>query len=188
MGLIKNLINKFIKLSRPVFSFVDNQLQFKINSDFFFKYNIDNFDVKTRHDSYILEAYTLHNENIFLEYIKGDHNTNWNGEPLSLYEGFFKDKLRISSLEVIEKVEVDPYTFKVFKVDDNFILHLIYIYDVSTNVIIIDSKGDLYKSLIRCFKSDYKYRFEMEEKGSINYNISIVKENSLKGYIDASND
>lgn len=186
MGFLKNLFNNFMKLSRPVYSFVDNQLQFKINSDFFYKYTLDDYDIKTRHDPYILEAYTLASGDIFLEYIRDDFNTSWNGQALSLYEGFFKEKLKINTFEVKESIELDSYVFKTFLVDDSFILHLIYIYDVSSNVIIIDTKGQLYKDLLRSLKDNYTYKFEDEVKGEINFNISIVKENSIKGYFNAS--
>lgn len=186
MGFIKDLFGNFMKLSRPVFSFVDNQLQFKINSDFFFKYTLEDYDVKTRHDPYIFEAYTLHNEDIFLEYIKDDFNTNWNGQALSLYEGFFKEKLRIYSWEVLESIDIDPYTFKTIKINNNFVLHIVYVYDISTNVIIIDTKGDLYKNLHVCLNANYEYKFANDLKGEINFNISLVKENSIKGFINAN--
>lgn len=63
MGIIRELLGSFFKtitkLSRPYFSLEENELKFKINSDDFFKFPISNVETKTRHDSYVLEAYTL---------------------------------------------------------------------------------------------------------------------------------
>ncbi len=182
MSFFKKIINFIAKASIPSFKFENNQLYFKLRNDEFYEYELVDYEIKTRHDSYIFEAYTLNTKDIFLEYIKVDVNTQWNGQALSLFEGFFKEKLNIGDIEVLEKKEIGTYTFKIYKLDDSFILHMIYIYSVSSDVIILDTKGDLYKNLLFRLDGKYEYRFDNEEKGDINFNISMVKENWLKGF------
>ncbi len=186
MGFFSKIVKFIATASIPIYKFEDNKLIFKITADEFFEYELFEYEIKTRHDSYVIEAYTLNNQDIFLEYIKLDSNSQWNGQALSLYETFFKEKLNIKEFETIEKKEINNYTFKIFKVNDSFILHLIYIYTVNSDIIILDTKGKLYKGLLSRLDKFYKYNFPKEEKGDINFNISMVKENSLKGFFNAS--
>ena len=186
MGFFKNIV-KFIKTaSIPTYKFEDNMLIFKIKAEEFYQYNLENYEMKTRHDSYVLEAYTLHNKDIFLEYIRLDNNSQWNGQALSLYEGFMKEKLKIKDIQTIEKKEINSYTFKTYKINNSFILHMIYIYTAVSDIIILDTKGELYKNLLSKLDNDYLYKFENEEKGEINFNISMVKENTIRGFFNAS--
>ena len=185
MGLFQNIAKFLAKASIPTFKFENNQLHFKLKNDEFFEYDLGSYEIKTRHDSYILEAYTLYNQDIFLEYVRLDPSAAWKGQPLSLYEGFFKEKLSIRDLSVIEKKEITNYTFKVYKVDESFVLHMIYISTVVSDIMIIDTKGELYKNLIFRLDGNYIYKHKKEEKGSVNFNISLVKENAIRGFFHA---
>lgn len=182
MGFFDKIIKTIVSASRPVYKFENNQIHFKINDDYI-SHDLNNYDMKTRHDSYVQQAYTINNEDIFLEYIKLDMNSSWFGEPLSVYEGFFKEKLAIRTLQTLENKEISNYVFQTKKVNDSFVLHFINIYSSDSNAIIVDTKGELYKKLLSCLDSSYEYKFEDEEKGSVNFNISIVKENAIRGYI-----
>lgn len=101
---------------------------------------------------------------------------------------FFKEKLGIKTFKKLEELEVNNYTFKVFKIDNSFVLHTIYISTVISDIIIIDMKGNLYKNLLFRLEGKYEYTFEKEDKGSVNFNISLIKENCLRGYLGANND
>ena len=182
-----NKIAKFIaSASIPTYKFEDNKLIFKVKAEEFYEYDLSNYEIKTRHDSYVIEAYTLNNQDIFLEYIRLDNTTTWNGQALSLYESFFKEKLNIKEFNTMEKKELGNYVFKTYKINDSFVLHMIYIYTTNSDIIILDTKGNLYKNLLFRLDGKYEYKFENEEKGDINFNISLVKENSLKGFFNAS--
>lgn len=180
-----NKILKFIaNASIPTYKFEDNKLHFKVKSEELYEYELELYDMKTRHDPFVLEAYTLNSQNVFLEYIRTDANAQWHGQPLSVYEGFFKEKLNIKELKTLEKNEIDHYVFKTYKVDDSLILHMIYIYGSCLDIMIWDTKGDLYKQLLFRVDGNYEYNFDNETKGDVNFNISIVKENALRGYFD----
>ncbi len=184
MGFFKNIVNLIAKASIPTYKFEENSLIFKLNNDQFFTYDLGEYEIKTRHDSYVLEAYTLKNDDIFLEYIRTHNNASWNGQPLSLFEGFFKIKLNIKSFKLLEEKEINKYTFKVFKVDDSFVLHIIYIYTAVSDIIIVDMKGELYKNLLTRLDESYKYKFNDEKKGFVNFNISMIKENYIQNFIE----
>ncbi len=182
MRIFKQIIDFIKKASIPSFKFENNHLFFKLKDDSFYKYDLNEYDMKTRHASYVLEAYTLSNSDIFLEYIKIDNQISWNGQTLSLYQDFFKEKLFIESTQTLETKNIGTYTFKVLKINDSFVLHIIHIFMVKVDVIIIDMKGELYKNLLFRLDDNYLYRYDNEEKGSVNFDISLVKENSLRGF------
>lgn len=185
MGLLTKIVNFIAKASIPTFKFENNQLHFKLKNDEFYEYDLVSYEIKTRHDSYILEAYTLYTEDIFLEYIRLDPSAAWRAQPLSLYEGFFKEKLAIKEFLVVEKKEIGNYTFKIYKIEDSFVFHMIYISTAISDIMIIDTKGELYKNLLFRLDGKYIYKYEDEEKGSINFNISMVKENAIRGFFHA---
>ena len=188
MGFFKSLIDTIISATASTFSFKDNTLIFKVSSDEFYTYELGNYDLKTRHDPYVLEAYTLKNKDISLEYIKVDEDTSWNGSAISFYETFFQNELKIKSLVKIEDVEISNYVFRIYKIDDSFCFFYIYIYEVNKDIFIIDTKGELYNNLIKKFKNDYSNKLEDIEKGDINFDISLVKRNSIEDFFSYEKD
>lgn len=63
---------------------------------------------------------------------------------------------------------------------------MIYVYSISSELFVIDVKGNLYKNLLLSLNKNYKYCYENEQKGDINFNISLVKENSMRGFFDGT--
>lgn len=188
MGFFNKLINSFINSSLPIYKFENNKLNFKITSNDYYNYSLGNYEEEIRHDYLVSKAYTIKTNDIFLEYIEVNNNTIWNGQALSLYEGFFKEKLKINEITTLEKKDIQNYTFKVYNIDDSFILHMIYIYTVNSDLMIIDTKGDLYKELFKKLDSKYIYKYDEKEKVEINFNISMVKENFVRGFFGSDND
>lgn len=187
MSIFKKIINYISKASIPTYKFENNRLYFKLKNNDFYEYLLDDYDVKTRYDPYVIHAYTLKTQNIYLEYIKDDPNTQWNGQALSLYEGFLTEKLKIKDFTLLEKKEIENYTFKIYEIDESFIIHIIYIYGSSSNIIIIDAKGNLYKNLREKLDREYQYKYDDKEKGQINFDISLVRENNQRGYFGYQN-
>lgn len=179
---LKSFVKSFVKLSRPVFTFEDNQLKFKIDLERFYVYPIENYETKTRHDSYVDEAYTISSDDLFIEFIKVDHDVVWRGLPSSFFISLLKEKLSIKNMEVLEKKEYDGYDFITYKIDDHFILNFIYIYELHKDVFILDVKSDLYVNLIRNFDSNYKYKYEKNSEDNLAIDISLVKNNAFNEY------
>jgi hypothetical protein len=187
MGFFNKLLNMIASASLPTYKFENNKLQLKTDADNYYEYDLDEYDMKTRHDPFVLEAYTLTSKDIFIEYMKVDSNASWKGHALSLYESFFKEKLNVKQSETLEKKEMSNYVFQVIKINDSIVIHFIYIYTGNSNIIIVDMKGDLYQGLRIGFDKNYEYKYNNINRGEVNFNISMVKENCLRSFF-GSND
>lgn len=186
MGMIIDAFDSFFKtikkLSRPYFSLEENELKFKIDSDTFYIFPITNIETKTRFDSYVLDAYTLKADNLHLEYIHTADDISWNGQALSFFKDLLKETIKAKSMELLEQKEFGHYEFLVYKINNNFILNIIYIYEVNKEVFIVDTKGELYENLLKNFDKTYEYNFERKAINSIDLNLSLVKNNTMKSY------
>ncbi|MGE4461211.1 MAG: hypothetical protein AB7D49_02135 [Arcobacter sp.] len=191
MGMVKDALKSVFKtitiLSRPYFSLEENELKFKVDTDSFYKYPVINVETKTRYDSYILEAYTLSADSIYLEYIHTDSDVCWNGQALGFFISLLKEKIRAKKMDLLEKFEFSHYEFLTYKIDDSYILNIIYIYEVNKEIFVIDKKSELYENLLRNFKKDYKYKYEKNKDVSLDINISLVKNNAMNSYFAISN-
>ena len=67
--------------------------------------------MKTRYDSYILEAYTLKADNIYMEYIHTQNDVSWNAQALSSFKDLLKDKIKAKSIDLLEKKSLDTMNF-----------------------------------------------------------------------------
>lgn len=186
MGIIidtlKSVFKTITKLSRPYFSLEENELKFKIDSDDFYKYPISNVETKTRHDSYVLEAYTLKTKDLFMEYIHIDSDVSWNSQALGSFISLLKENLKIRNMDLLEKKEFNHYEFLTYKIDDNYILNIIYIYEINKDIFIIDKQSELYENLLKNFQKDYKYTLEKNSNLNLDINVSLVKNNAMRSY------
>lgn len=187
MGFFTKIINAIKKASIPSFIFENNQLVFHVRHNKTIVYDLGTYDLKTRHDPYVFEAYTLHNSDIYLEYIKLDSNATWNGFSRGFYESMMKENLKLKSLEVLKRQEHKNFEFSTYKVDESFILHLIFIWGAQQDIFLIDTKGKLFTTLMKAVDKTYEYPYASEEKGSVNFDISLVKNNAFKSYFNQSN-
>lgn len=179
---LKTIIKSIVKLSRPVFNFEDNKLSFKVNPEYFYSFELDNYETKTQHDSYTMEAYTIKSDDLFVEYIHTDSDVQWRGLASSLYIEFLKDKLGFKKMDILEKKEYQNFVFYTFKINEHFILNFIYIYEQNKDVFILDIKSELYTNLLKNFDQSYIYNFDRNKEDILNINISIVKENNFFNY------
>lgn len=186
MGIIidtlKSVFKTITKLSRPYFSLEENELKFKIDSDNFYKYPISNVETKTRHDSYVLEAYTLKTKDLFMEYIHIDSDVSWNSQALGSFISLLKENLKIRNMDLLEKKEFNHYEFLTYKIDGNYILNIIYIYEINKDIFIIDKQSELYENLLKNFQKDYKYTLEKNSNLNLEINVSLVKNNAMRSY------
>jgi hypothetical protein len=183
---IKTIIKSIVKLSRPIFLFEDNNLRFKVSPEYFYSFELDNYETKTRHDSYTLESYTVKSDSLFIEYVHIQNDVQWRGLPSSLYIEFLKDRLGFKKMETLEKLEFKNFDFYTFKIDDHFILNFIYIWEINKDVFILDIKSELYTNLLKNFDKEYEYKFEQNKENTLDIDISIVKENNFFNYFGYS--
>jgi hypothetical protein len=182
LDTLTSVFKSIKKLSRPYFSLEENDLKFKIDSDTFYKFPIQNVETKTRYDSYVLEAYTLKADNLHIEYIHTEDDISWNGQALSFFKDLLKDNIKAKSMELLEQIEFSHYEFLVYKINDYFILNIIYIYEIDKEIFIIDTKGELYENLLKNFDKTYEYKFERKPIDFESLNLSLVKNNAMKSY------
>lgn len=190
MGILSNMISSLFKtitkLSRPYFSLEENDLKFKIDSDNFYLFPISSIETKTRHDPYVLEAYTINANGLHIEYIHTDSDVSWNGQALSFFTTLLRHDLRAKELRLLEKKEFSHYEFLVYEVDESYILNIIYIYEINKDIFIIDLKGELYENLLKNFQKDYVYEFKKNGNNLPKLNTSLVKNNALYSYFNTS--
>ena len=186
INILKLIFKKITKLSRPYFSLEENALKFKIETDNFYLFPISDIETKTRHDPYVLEAYTVKTKDLYIEYIHTDPSVSWNGQAFSFFSDLIKRDLKIKNMELLEKKEFSHYEFLTYKIDDDYILNFIYIYEINKDVFIIDYKGELFENLLINFEKDYKYEYKENKKLSVDLNTSIVKNNALYEYFRIS--
>jgi hypothetical protein len=187
MGFFNKIFNYIAKASRPIFKYENDKLKFLLNSDEYFDFTISDLIKKTRHSSHTLDAYTLLNNDIFLESVILNSNSTWSGQARSLYENFLKSELKLKSLNILNREDIGNYEFTTYKVNDSFILHLIYIWNSNQNIFIIDTNGKLFSTLLSQLKENYSYKYQDELKSEINFDISIVKSDILGEYFQSNN-
>ena len=180
--IVKGFFKSFIKLSRPLFSFDENELRFKVDIETVYSYPIDNYETNTRHDSYVLEAYTILSSSLLVEYVNIDNDVTWDGLPSSLYISLLKNRENIKEMSVLEKHEFDGFDFIVYEVDKKYILNFIYIYEVNKDVFIVDTSGDLFSKLLSQFDFSYEYKYDKSKMVTLKGDFSIVRENAIYSY------
>ncbi|AXX91926.1 hypothetical protein CPU12_06300 [Malaciobacter molluscorum LMG 25693] len=186
MGFIKTILKSFFKVSRPIFSMQEDILRFKVNSDYFYEVALENFEIKTRHDPYVIDAYTLKTKYIYLEHIKVDNDVVWNADALSIYENFLIEQLKLKHIKKVEHKKFNHYDFIIYEVDSVFIIPLIYIWEGSKDVFILDFESSLYKKLLSQMQKDYIFEFKNENILKVDFDSSLVKLNAFKSYFNIS--
>lgn len=180
--MIKSVFKTITKLSRPYFTLEENDLKFKIDSDNFYLFPISNIETKTRHDPYVLDAYTMTANGLYIEYIHTDVDVSWNGQALSFFTSLLRHDLKANEMKLLEKREFKHYEFLVYEIDQSYVLSMIYIYEINKDVFIIDLKSQLYENLLRNFDRDYTYKFKKNESSLPYINTSLVKNNAIYSY------
>ena len=179
---LKFAFKKVTKLSIPYFSLEENDLRFKITSDYSFKYPISNIETKTRHDAYVLEAYTLKTKELYIEYIHTYQDTTWNGQALGHFISLLKDNIGAKKFDLVDNYEFSHYQFQTYFVDGSYYLNVVYLYEMNKDIFVIDKKYSLFQALLKNFKKDYKFSFDEKFNLDLDFNFSLVKKNSINNY------
>ena len=132
-------------------------------------------------------SYTLLDNNkdygkLFIEYISLEETCHWNGLPSGYFESNLRSELKLESMKTVENFEIQNYSFKTYKINNDSYLSLIYIYGGSTERFILDYKGKLYDRLLSSFKNDYENKYLKEKRLEATYNSSLVDKNLINSY------
>ncbi len=169
------------------FSEKNNTLSFGLNKDNYMKIKFTKPTYTDSFDSCAVLSYTISDKNaeygkIFIENINLAHNCVWNGLATSFIESDFKDKLKLSSIEVVEELDIKNYNFKTYLINKKSYMSLIYIFSPLRDIIIIDYDGKLYDEVLRSFRSDYTNKYLSKKRYTSNYNESLVRNNMFNNY------
>ncbi len=182
VNILKFIFKKITKLSVPYFSLRENSLGFKITSEFIYIYDISNIYTKQRHDAFVLSAYTLKSDELYLEYIEFQNDVLWQQDAFGAFLNEVKDELKFTSFELLEKLNFSKYEFRTYKIDDEYILSFIHLQELHKDIFIVDKKMELYEKLIQNFKKDYSFRYKEYKKINQDFSFSLTKSNSFKNY------
>lgn len=94
--------------------------------------NMENVNYKTHSFGCSDYSYTLTQDNkeygkLFVEEIELGFNCIWNGLPSGFFEDNFRSNLKLSDVETVEHIDIDGYSFKTYKVNEQY-YSIIYIY------------------------------------------------------------
>jgi len=180
VNFFRKILKKIAKASLPIFNFDENELKFQIDSNEMLGYTLENFDYKTRHDPYTVEAFTLKNRDIFLEYIRLDSDCGWNTDAYGAFKSFFKEKLKLKSMKQLEEHTFENYTLSTYLLNSESVVHFIHIYEMFKDAFIVDTKGDLYKRLMSSLQEGaFEYAYGNEKRIDIDFDISLTKQNAF---------
>ena len=119
--------------------------------------------------------------NLFLEYIQLDLNCEWNGLSRGYYKSFFKEKSKIDTMKLVKRFDIKNYEFSQYKLDDKYLINLIFIWSADESTFILDSKGKFTATLLEKLSS--KIKLPIGDKNiDLEFNDSLAKENWIRGY------
>lgn len=184
---LKFAFKKVTRLSIPYFSLEENDLKFKISTEHSFKYPISNIETKTRHDAYVIEAYTLKTKEIYIEYIQPYQDVSWNGQALGYFLSLLKENIGAKKFDLVDNYEFSHYEFKTYFVDNEYYINVIYLYENSREIFVVDKKISLFEPLLKNFRRNYSFNFPKKFKEDLDLTFSLVKNNSINSYFRVSN-
>ena len=147
---------------------------------------VDNNSIKYNSSSCASNTYTIkQNFNQYgelnIENIELKTNCVWNGLSRGFYEGFFKEKAKIDSMKLIKRFDIENYEFSQYKINDKYLLNLVFIWNATESTFIIDTKGKFSSTLLEKLSSTKN--LDIGDKiYDLNFNSSLAKENWFRGY------
>lgn len=133
-------------------------------------------------DSFTINEYNEKYGKLFLEYIDLDSTCRWTGLANSFFETSLRQEMNLDILETVEKYDIDNYTFKTYKINEDSYLSAVYIYSTFSNTFLLDYEGKLYTELLKKLKPTYKNLFVDKKRFEKNYDKSLVKKNIFERY------
>jgi len=164
------------------------ELSFYSNNNLLSKLKFDN--PKQRHylsTPCVINSYTIEEKNsnygkLFFEYIDLDSNCFWTGLASGFFETSLNYELKLDSIEIVENIDINNYTFKTYKLNNESYLSVIYSYYTNTNMFLVDYQGKFYTKLLKELKPEYISKYLDKKRFAGNYNKSLVRKNIFENY------
>ena len=161
------------------------ELKFKIDEQNYIKTPLNNALFANTFDGCTNDSYTINESRYFIEHISLHSNCRWNGLSGGFFEYQFKEKLKLKSMETLERIEINNYTFSTFNINNESVLNIIWLYGAYQDTFIIDYEGKLFNQLITALKPDYKNKYIHQTRFKSDYKQSLVNMNFIKSYFGA---
>lgn len=158
------------------------EVQFKIKKDETYTLKMNNPKYTYTLDECVNDGYLLQNDSYFVENISLDTNCKWNGLARGYFIYDFKEKLKLDSMKKVERIKVSNYEFSTYKINNDSILNLVYVYNTFQDTFILDYDGVLYKTLLKKLKPDYVYKYDGMKRFKSDYHESLVRKNFINYY------
>lgn len=172
----------------PTFSYDSKKqiMSFYVNNEMF-NIKLNNPFYQDRIDGCIEDSYTVYSQDSYfgrigIENIDLYSECGWRGLDQGLYEDFIKDNLKLESFIALKRIKIKNYEFVTYSVNDEYILNMIYIYNVNKSTFILDYKGILFDVLIKKFRPNFENKYSENLRYDGVLNKSIVKDNSVNAY------
>lgn len=168
------------------------EVKFQTSKENVFIYKVENPKYNDKFSRCVMDAYTLEtkilNSALIIEHISLYSDCSWNGLARSMYTYFIKKTIKSTSMELVDRIEINEYEFSIYKTDKNCILYLISIYGINDNTFIVDKNGDFYYSLLLNLNPNYKIE-KFKNNCYIDFNKSLVDDTHLiNGYFERERD
>jgi hypothetical protein len=178
MGFLGGIFDKLKKASRSRFEAdkSSNLVQFLIDTkhDKYFTLEFDHMEITHPNDiatlkTHVVNGYSEHLGNLYIEAIDLFPEYTWNGLPGSCFEIFIKKEFPSSKFELVKSYDDNFCEFIKYKLDNNEV-GLIWFSLNQTELFIFDQKGKLFNDLLKMYSIDEESLF-IEEIDNSNLKV-----------------
>ena len=130
--------------------------------------------------SYISSIDDVKYQKMFIEYISLDSSCKWNGLARGFFVNLFKDSLKVSSFELVQREEFSNTEISTYIIDKKYYVDIINQYGVFDDTLIIDYSGIYTNELLNQNGKTNLYLQNL--RLDTNYSNSLVKWNFVNSY------
>lgn len=145
-------------------------------------------NARCSNNSYIINSTSLEYGNIFIENINLDNSCLWNGFSRSYFDDLFKEKIKVKSIQAIERIDFENFEFSTYLINDKYIMNLIFSFSSNQSTFTIDYNGVLFTKMIKSFDKNYVNKYLERPRFSSSYNSSLVNRNIIERYFSPDTD
>ncbi|MGA1933527.1 hypothetical protein ACH5BF_12565 [Arcobacter sp. YIC-464] len=135
-------------------------------------------------DSYIKTIDDSKYKKLFVEYISLNNTCNWSGLPRGYFVYQFKKHFKITSMKKIQSYDYDNYEFTTYLIDEKYYIDLIYKFNSSEDMFILDYNGLYFQKLLRQYNNSYVNENINKQRFDKDYFKSLVTMDIVENYFE----
>lgn len=133
-------------------------------------------------DAYTFEKTDKAYGKIFIEFISTSSSCVWKANARSYFEDLFKNTLKITSMEVLERYDFSNYEITTYLINNSSYIDLIYMFEFKNDTFILDYDGKLSNELLSKYIKNYENKYINKKRFDKSYDNSLVKMNFINKY------